>query len=379
MMSQTLQHLRVLDLGQLAAGPLISTFLADLGADVIKIEPPGGDLVRSFPPHIKGESLPHLGLNRAKRLCTLDLKNAEHAARLHAMVREADVLVESFRPGVMDRLGFGYEALSERNPQLIYCSVSAYGAHSPRAGTPGVDGMIQAASGLMSITGSADGEPSKIQAPIVDMTTGQLGTMAVLAALLERAQSGKGRHLNVSLFGAALQVGLWPLQAIANTGEVPLRCGSGAPYATPNEAYPARDGWLMVAAYQPARWTALCLALGNSPLAVDSRFSTLADRLQNRPALFEELASIFKKETVAFWISKLEEVDVMCTPIHDYGALLEDASLDARSYLTEADHPKAGRLTLMRPFFDMVTGEGSQGVAVFADCSEEEPSWRPRT
>jgi crotonobetainyl-CoA:carnitine CoA-transferase CaiB-like acyl-CoA transferase len=379
MMSQTLKHLRVLDLGQLAAGPLISTFLADLGADVIKVEPPEGDPVRSFPPHINGESLAHLGLNRTKRICNLDLKNSDHAARLSAMALEADVLVESFRPGVMDRLGFGYEALSKRNPKLIYCSVSAYGAHSPRAKVPGVDGMIQAVSGLMSITGSAGSEPSKIQAPIVDMTTGQLGTMAVLAALLERNQSGKGRYLNVSLFGAALQLGLWPLQASANTGAVPLRCGSGAPYATPNEAYPANDGWLMVAAYQPARWTALCQALGKPTLAVDPRFATLADRLNNRPALFGELAKIFKEESVTSWITKLEKVDVMCAPIHDYGSLLKDASLEAYSYLTEAEHPKGGRLTLMRPFFDMVTGEVAQGKVPFADCSDNPPSWLPRT
>jgi crotonobetainyl-CoA:carnitine CoA-transferase CaiB-like acyl-CoA transferase len=358
---------------------LIATFLADLGADVIKIEPPDGDLVRSFPPHINGESLAHLGLNRSKRICTLDLKNMVDAARLSEMAMEADVLVESFRPGVMDRLGFGYEVLSSSNPRLIYCSVSAYGADSPRAKTPGVDGMIQAVSGLMSITGAAGAEPSKIQAPIVDMTTGQLGAMAVLAALLERAQSGRGRHLNVSLFGAALQLGLWPLQSSANTGEVPLRCGSGAPYATPNEAYPARDGWLMVAAYQPARWSALCEALGKSSLASDPRFATLSDRLSNRAALFEELAVIFKEKPVAIWITKLEKADVMCAPIHDYRALLEDASLDACSYLTEAQHPRAGRLTLMRPFFEMVTGQKTPGVMAFADWSQKNPAWQPRT
>ena len=379
MISQTLKNLRVLDLGQIAAGPLISTFLADLGADVIKIEPPGGDLVRSFPPHFNGESLAHLGLNRAKRICTMDLKNTDDAARLSSMALDADVLVESFRPGVMDRLGFGYETLSKLNPKLIYCSVSAYGSNSPRAKTPGVDGMIQAASGLMSITGPVDGEPSKIQTPIVDMTTGHLGTVAVLAALLERTQSGKGRHLNVSLFGAALQLGLWPLQSYANTGEVPLRSGSGAPYATPNEAYPARDGWLMVAAYQPSRWTALCAALGNSQLAIDPRFANLSARLQNRAALFDTLTAIFKQEAVATWVMRLEQADVMCTPIHDYGSLLDDESLDARSYLTTAEHPKAGHLTLMRSYFDMVTGEKANGDIGFADCTDGKPFWRPIT
>lgn len=204
MLANALSGLKVIDFTQVMAGPTCTLSLADLGADVVKVEAPTGDLSRALSPWINGEGVPFLALNRNKRSIVLDLKQTEHRQTAQRLVAEADILVESFRPGVMARLGLDYATVSATNPRMIYCSVSAYGQHGSAKDLPGVDGVLQAVSGLMSVTGAPDGEPCKVPVPVVDLVTGYLATISVLAALTERQRTGLGQHVEASMFASAI-------------------------------------------------------------------------------------------------------------------------------------------------------------------------------
>src|SRR5262245_54677562 len=262
-----LEGIRVIDFTQIAAGPLCTMLLADMGADVIKIEPPSGDIGRTLgPPFIGGEGVVFLALNRNKRGLVVDLKTEDGRRQAEELIATADVVIESFRPGVADRLGIGYENLKARFPGLIYCSISAYGQQGPWSTKPGVDGVLQAVTGLMSITGAESGPPSKVQAPLADMVTGYHAAIAVLAAINQRKTGKTCGHLDVNLYAGALMLQQVPLLGYLTTGELPRRCGSGAPYATPNEAYETADGHILIAAYQPERWIKFCHAVGRPDL-----------------------------------------------------------------------------------------------------------------
>ncbi len=319
-LAKALSGLKVLDFSQIGAGPTIGMLLGDMGAEVIKIEAPSGDLSRQIgPPWIDGESVVALSFNRNKRGLALDLKKPAAVAAVHRMAAQADILIESFRPGVMSRLGVGYETLAVANPALIWCAVTAFGQDGPWSDRPGVDGVVQALTGLMSQIGVEDAEPCKVQVPAVDMTTGFLGTVAVLAALQERARSGKGQFLDVSMYNAGLMLQLTGVSSYLASGELPRRIGSAAPYAAPNEAYRTADGWMMVAAYQAPRWRALCslLELGEG-VADDPRFADNDARVRHRAPLRELLESRFVLRTTAEWLPLLEAHDIMCAPVADY-------------------------------------------------------------
>lgn len=317
-----LSGLRVIDFTQIAAGPLCTMLLADLGADVVKVEPPDGDLGRRLgPPFIEGQGGVFLALNRNKRGVVLDLKTEAGRRQAHALVADADILVESFRPGVAERLGIGFAAMRALNPRLLYCSISAYGQQGPWSGKPGVDGVLQAVSGLMSITGNAGEPPSKLQAPVVDMVTGYQAAIAVLAALHQRAAGTLPGQLDVSLFAGSLMLQQVPLSGYLSGGELPVRCGSGAPYATPNEAYATADGHMLVAAYQEPRWQRLCQAIGAPGLAEDPRFARLPQRMAHRAALTAALEGILTGRPTAHWLAVLEAADILCAPVADYAAL----------------------------------------------------------
>jgi crotonobetainyl-CoA:carnitine CoA-transferase CaiB-like acyl-CoA transferase len=338
-----LAGLRVVDFSQIAAGPLCTMILADLGAEVIKIEPLAGDIGRFLgPPFIGEESAVFLALNRNKKGITLDLKTPDGLAEAHRLIATADIVVESFRPGVADRLGIGFAKAGEIRSGLIYCSVSAYGQQGPWSSRPGVDGVIQAVSGLMSITGGADEPPSKVQAPIADMATGYQAAIAVLAAIQNRHRTGEGCHLDISLFTSALLLQQVPLTGYLVSDEVPLRAGSGAPYATPNEAYETADGHILIAAYQPSRWQVLCDVIGASGLAHDTRFYDLAARMDNRGALSDQLNAIFRRQKTDHWFHLLSEADIICAPICDYSQVVELGQLAASGILTTIDHASIG-------------------------------------
>lgn len=272
MFRQSMRGLRVLDFTHVVAGPLCTMTLADLGADVVKIEPPAGEIGRRIgPPWRDGQSVIWQSVNRNKRSLTLDLKTPAGRRAARRMARQADVVVESFRPGVMTDLDLGYDTLASANPALVYCSISAFGQAGPASDRPGVDGIMQAVTGLMSTLGEPESGPAKVQVPAADMVTGYLASIAVLAALHEVRDGGRGQHLDVSLYNATILLQQIGFTSYLASGAEPQRLGSAAPYAAPNEALPTADGWIMIAAYDPARWNALCDALGAPDLSSDAR------------------------------------------------------------------------------------------------------------
>ncbi|MEJ8836339.1 CaiB/BaiF CoA transferase family protein [Ramlibacter sp. AN1133] len=341
--NDALAGVMVLDFSQVGAGPTCGMLLGDLGADVIKIEPPAGDIGRKLgPPWQHGESVVSMSFNRNKRSIAIDLKKPQGPQLVRRMAARADVVLESFRPGVMDRLGLGYEALRLLNPRLVFCSVSAYGQTGPWRDKPGVDGIIQAVSGLMSNIGSEDSPPMKVLTPAADMTTGFLAMGAILAALRVRDATGAGQHLDVNLYNSAIMLQQSAVASYLSCGEKPARTGTAAPYSAPNEAYPTRDGWIMIAAYHEDRWKALCALLGDPALAGDERFATNAQRVANRKALMSELSRRLATHTSAEWQERMEAVDIICGPIADYDMLAASPQLAHNGVIVEMRTADAG-------------------------------------
>ena len=341
--NESLKGIRVLDFAQVGAGPTCGMQLGDLGADVTKIEGPAGDLGRKLgPPWQKGESVVSMSFNRNKRSLVIDMKKNEGAPVVKRMVREADVVLESFRPGVMDKLGIGYAALATVNPRLVYCSISAYGQTGPWRDKPGVDGIVQAVSGLMSNIGDENSPPMKVLVPAVDMVTGFLGTTAILAALRTRDTTGQGQHLDVSLYNSSVMLQQSAIASYLSSGELPARTGTAAPYSAPNEAYPTQDGWIMIAAYHEDRWKALCGVLGDPALATRPEFALNPDRVANRTQLMAELAKRLASKTSAQWQELMEKADIICGQIADYDALMESPQLAHNGVIVEMHSSVAG-------------------------------------
>ena len=347
MLGTAFSGVRVLDFSQIGAGPLCGMLMGDMGADVIKLEALSGDLGRRLgPPWLSGESVIAMSFNRNKRGLAIDLKKPEALAAVRGMAARADVLIESFRPGVMERLGLGYAALAALRPTLVYCSVSAYGQASPWRDRAGVDGIVQAISGLMSNIGIEGAPPCKVQVPAVDMATGFLAALAVSAALRTAERGGHGEHLDVSMYNASMLLQLPALATYFASGEKPARIGSAAPYAAPNEAVPTKDGWIMLAAYQEDRWKALCELIGQPGLAADPAFANIAARVKNRARLVEILSAALRSRTTREWLPLLEERDILCAPIADYDEVTSTDQFAASGVAVEFDHPLAGRVRL---------------------------------
>ena len=348
-MSAVLEGVRVLDISQGAAGPTCGMLLGDLGAVVVKVEPPGGEWGRRLgPPFLGGVSAAFLGMNRGKRSIGVDLKRPGAAEALLRLAAGCDVVLESFRPGVADRLGVGYEAIRARNPQLVYAAISAFGQDGPWRDLPGVDGVVQAMSGLMSVTGTTPGPPVKVGVPAGDMLGGIFASQAVLAALLARERTGTGQRVDVSLLDALLAFQVVPFSMYQASGEPPGRLGSAAPYAAPNEAFATNDGHVMVAAYTPQRWPALCQVLGVPELATDPRFSTNGERVVQREVLHTILETIFATRSTAEWIGLLQEVDIICGPLLDYDGLMSEEHFKEYGLTARAEHPAVGAMTTVR-------------------------------
>ena len=344
-MPRPLDGVHVLDASQGAAGPTCAMLLADMGAEVVKIEPPGGEWGRGLgPPFAGGAAVAFLAMNRGKRSVVIDLKRPGAAEVMLRLAGRSDVLIESLRPGVADRLGIGYQAMSERNPRLVYASISAFGQDGPWRDRPGVDGVIQAMSGLMSVTGTADGPPVKVGVPAADMTGGFLSALGIVAALLARVTTGRGQRVDLSLLDALLAFQLVPLSMYLASGERPVPQGNAAPYAAPNEVFPTADGYVMVAAYTPDRWQRLCSVLGVPELADDPRFDTNGKRVRARPALREILEPLFRALTTAGWIAALESADVMCAPLLAYPELATEKHVEGSGMLVGAAHPEIGEI-----------------------------------
>ena len=342
-MNAALEGIRVLDLSQGAAGPTCAMLLGDLGADVVKVEPPGGEWGRGLgPPFLGGTAAAFLGMNRNKRSIVVDLKQPGGPDLVLRLAETSDVGLESFRPGVADRLGIGYEHLSARNPLLVYAAVSAFGRDGPWRDRPGVDGIVQAMSGLMSVTGTADGPPVKVGVPAADMVGAYFASQAILAALFVRERTGIAQRADVSLLEGLLAFQVVPLSMYLASEEPPARLGSAAPYAAPNEAFPTQDGHVMVAAYTPERWERLCDILGSPELATDPRFDSNEKRVRDRPELREFLEPRFRTRTTAEWMQALGAADILCAPLLSYPGLLAEPHVRGSSALVAENHPGVG-------------------------------------
>ncbi len=344
-MSVALEGIKVLDLSQGAAGPTCAMHLGDLGAEVIKVEPPGGEWGRNLgPPFVGGAAAAFLGMNRNKRSIEIDLKQQGGSEVILRLVEQCDVALESFRPGVADRLGVGYEAMAARNPGLVYAAISAFGQEGPWRDRPGVDGIAQAMGGIMSVTGTEDAGPVKVGVPAADMAGGAFMTQAILAALFARERSGVGQRVDVSLLDALLSFQVVPLSMFLANGQTPRRLGSAAPYAAPNEAYATSDGYVMVAAYTAKRWPALCNVLGRPDLANDTRFDDNGKRVSARSELNETLAPIFATRTTQEWIEALEAADILCGPILGYAELVQSDQVASGGMIVTAEHRATGKV-----------------------------------
>jgi crotonobetainyl-CoA:carnitine CoA-transferase CaiB-like acyl-CoA transferase len=314
-----LDGILVADLSRVLAGPLCTMTLGDLGADVVKVErPDGGDDTRTWgPPFVDEGATYYLALNRNKRSVTLDLKDRGDLALARELCARADVVVESFRPGTSDRLGLGYDEVARSNPGVVYCSISAFGSGERAAALPGYDLLLQAMSGLMSVTGEPAGRPLKVGAPLIDVMCGLYATIGVLGALRARDRDGRGQHVEVSLMDTALAGLLNQASAHVNTGNVPSRLGNRHPSIAPYETFAAADGDFAVAVGNDAIFGRLCAVIGRPALATDERFATNAARLGNRDALAAELEAAFAATPAADWVRALAEAGVPAGPIND--------------------------------------------------------------
>ena len=348
-MSGVFDGIRVLDLTQMVAGPLCTLLLGDLGAEVIKVEPPDGDSSRQIGVNRAcGESDYFLSLNRNKRSIVLDLKSASGLETLKALAMNSDIVVENFRPGTMEKLGIGFDVLSQLNPRLICCSMSGFGANGPYRDRPALDPVIQAMSGVMQLTGTAESGPLKTGILISDFVPPLFATIGVLAALYARVSSGKGQRVDVSMLDATV-FSMVPREGFYfSTGQTPGRLGNAHYQISPWNTYRTRDArHIMVVAHTDKFWRALVVALGCGQLADDPRFSTNALRLENREALEPEIANAFALDTLENWTRVLTEASVLFAPVRDFEEVFSDPVV--RDGIVQIiHHPTAGELPVLR-------------------------------
>jgi crotonobetainyl-CoA:carnitine CoA-transferase CaiB-like acyl-CoA transferase len=348
MNSAALEGVRVIDFSQVMAGPFCTMLLGDLGADVIKVEPPAGDLSRSMGGdrlRLRGnDHAPFLALNRNKRSIVLDLSTAEDRDVCLALMQTADVIVENFRPGVMRNLGIDYETVARTNPRVVYASISGFGQNGPYADRPGFDLIAQAMSGVMSVTGEPGGDPVKCGIPIADLAAGLYASHAILAALWSRASTGRGQYLETSLFEAALGLSVWEATEFFATGEPPQAHGSAHRLSAPYQALRTADGHITVAALNTRQWERLCTVIGRPELIGDARFANNGDRMVNLPALVDELEAALASASTAQWVERMLAAGVPAGPILDYQQVFSDPHTRARNMVEEIDHPVEGRI-----------------------------------
>ena len=343
-----LHGVRVLDLSRVLAGPYCTMFLGDLGAEVVKVEQPGtGDDTRSWgPPFLGGESAYYLCVNRNKRSVTLDLRTPEGIEVLRRLALEADVLMENFRPGTLAGWGLAEAEIRRRNPRLIYASLSAFGSSGPLKDRPGYDLAIQAWGGLMSITGAADGEPSKVGVAIIDVVAGLMLGNAIAAALYAREHTGQGQRIETSLMEAEVASLINAGSNYLVTGKVPGRWGNAHPNIVPYQSFPTADGHLVVAVANEAIWARFCEGVGRPELAADPRFDTNAHRVENRGELIGILDDMFRSRPGDEWTELLNGAGVPCSPVQDIRQVFESPQVLATGMLREVEHPTAGKVRM---------------------------------
>jgi crotonobetainyl-CoA:carnitine CoA-transferase CaiB-like acyl-CoA transferase len=343
-----LHGVRVLDLSRMLAGPYGSMLLADLGADVIKIEEPqGGDPMRAMGPPFLGrdrESAYFLSINRNKKSVALDLEKAAGRDVLHDLCRVADVVWENFRPGVMTRLGCAPAILRQLNPRLVVCSISAFGQEGPYREWPAFDLALQAMGGGMSLTGEAGRAPARMGLPMGDLAGGMFGALAVASALFRRTQTGEGAHIDLSLLDCQVSLLTYVAQYYWADGRVPGRVGSGHASVVPYQAFPTRDGHVVVAVFAEKFWRGFCRAIDRPDLAADARFDSNPRRVEHREELVPMLEGLFQAQTTAEWLDRLQREGVPAAPINTVDRVVQDPQVLLRDMVVELEHPTLGAL-----------------------------------
>jgi crotonobetainyl-CoA:carnitine CoA-transferase CaiB-like acyl-CoA transferase len=352
-MKAALTGYRVLELAHFIAGPVSGLYLADMGADVIKVEAPGGgDAARKMYDAASvpgGDSTVFLATNRNKRSVAIDVTKPEGRAAFLRLVATSDVVIEAYRGGVAERLGIDYTACAEANPRIVYVSLSAFGPAGPYRQRPGLDMLVQALGGIMSVTGTAEGGPLLCGTPVVD-TMGALACgQAVVTALLHRERTGEGQRVDVALLDQALLANAARLITFLATGEEIGRHGSAHPFMVPFQAFEAKDGWIYAAVWNDTLWAPFCDAIDRKDLAGDPRFVDRPTRFTHREALRAIIVPIFRERTIAEWMTRLERADVLCAPVNSFADLPKDPQVQATGMLLEDAHPRAGRFTTLGP------------------------------
>jgi crotonobetainyl-CoA:carnitine CoA-transferase CaiB-like acyl-CoA transferase len=341
-----LSGMRVIELAHIMSGPVCGIMLADMGADVVKVEKPEGDDTRRFlPPAINGEPAAYMMMNRNKRGMVIDLKSDDGKAVLRRMAAQSDALIENFRKGTMESLGLGYETLREDNPGLIYCEISGFGRTGPYAERPGFDLIAQGMSGLMAITGEGPGRPPvKIGAPVSDIVAGILAAMGICAAYASKLKTGEGQKVDTSLLEAGITLTYWQSAIAFATGHSPGPMGSAHPLNAPYQAFPTADGWMNVGAANQRNWERMLGVIGRPDLRDDPRFSTNEGRMTNLAALVEALTPVFERRPTSEWLEKLDGAGVPAGPVLSIAEMHADPQTLAREMVAEVDHPVAGRV-----------------------------------
>jgi crotonobetainyl-CoA:carnitine CoA-transferase CaiB-like acyl-CoA transferase len=341
-----LEGVKVVELAQIMAGPTCGMLLADMGADVIKVEKlPGGDDTRSYSePQIRGESAAFMILNRNKRGIAVNLKTPGGLEVVKRLLADADVVTENYRKGTLEKLGLGYDVLQALNPRLVYCAISGYGRTGPYADKGGFDLIAQGFAGLMSVTGEPGGPPVKSGTPVADINAGIFAALGIVSALLARARTGRGQMVETSLMEAGIQQTYWQAAIYFATGVNPGPSGSAHILTAPYQAFPTADGWINLGGANQSNWERIVKAIGMPELGADARFKTNTDRMRNLAALTPLLADALKKKPSAHWIAEFEAAGVPVGPVNRIGDMLADPQVKARDMVVETEHPKAGRV-----------------------------------
>ncbi|MEF2292308.1 MULTISPECIES: CaiB/BaiF CoA transferase family protein [Virgibacillus] len=348
-MAGALEHIRVLDLSRVLAGPYCTMIMGDLGAEIIKVEAPGGsDETRKWGPPFQEEvSAYYLCANRNKKSITLDLKSASGAEKIKQLVKESDVIIHNFKTGTMERFGLSYHTLSSINPKLIYCSITGFGETGPFKDLPGYDFIIQAMSGLMSITGDEQTGPQKMGVAITDVLTGMYATIGIQAALLERSKSKQGQKLDIALYDAAVSALVNIGSNYFMSGEIPSQLGNQHANIVPYQTFHTKDGEMVIAAGNDRQFQMLCDILGAASLKTDPKFKTNPDRVANRNELVPLLQQLFLQQPTAYWLKECRQQSIPCGPIQNMAEVARDSQLLARDMFVQMKHPTAGEIHLI--------------------------------
>ncbi len=346
-----LKGITVLDLTRVLAGPFCTLMLGDMGAEVIKVEEPGkGDDSRAFgPPFVGGEAAYYLSINRNKKSITLNLKSPQGKDVLRRLIAKADVLVENFRPGTMEKLGFGYEALKDERPDLIYCSISGFGSGGPDAGRPGYDLIVQGECGVMDLTGDPEGPPTKVGTPVADLVSGLMAAQGIALALFARQRTGRGQYVEIAMLDAMASLLAYNAGIFFATGKSPSRRGNQHATIVPYETFRAADGYVNIAAANDSLFVKLCDVIERPDLAKDPRFDKAPKRVESRADLIPLLNQIVATRPRADWIARLSAAGIPCGQIRTVAEVCESPQLISRGMIVEQAHATAGTIKTMGP------------------------------